>query len=51
MACSRTIFALVVVCILAGCETGTGPIGSSDVSRSDYERHKANRQSYMYQGL
>lgn len=40
----------VAAMTLAACETGSGgaPAG---VDRAKYERHKANRESYMYQGL
>ena len=30
--------------LLAGCEPG-------EVNQADYERHQANRDSYLYQGL
>lgn len=48
---ARRIGYIVVLCVVAACDptaSGTGPGGSS---QADYERHKANREAYLYQGL
>jgi hypothetical protein len=34
-----------IVAVVAGCEPG------GSVSQEKYERHKANRDSYLYQGI
>ncbi|MCB1363110.1 MAG: hypothetical protein KDK02_03260 [Rhodobacteraceae bacterium] len=46
----RLIAACTALAVLAGCEPrqGGAPAG---VDRAEYERHKANREAYMYQGL
>ncbi|MFC3615424.1 hypothetical protein ACFORG_16835 [Lutimaribacter marinistellae] len=42
----RLVLPMIAVTLaIAGCVPTTG-----DVSRADYERHKANRDAYMYQG-
>lgn len=46
----------IVACalgILAGCDpvTGASRTAPHGASQADYERHKANREAYMYQGL
>lgn len=47
----RVVAVIACLASLAACDpraTGTAPPG---VSQEKYERHKANRESYMYQGL
>ncbi len=56
MTCSRLITVCLSLLILAGCEpvpsgVGSPPAGVSQADQAKYERHKSNRESYMYQGL
>jgi hypothetical protein len=39
--------------LLSGCQPNVGGPGSAPpgASQADYERHKANRESYLYEGL
>lgn len=50
MTCFRVIAACVALAVLVGCEPGAGG-APSGADKANYERHKANRDSYMYQGL
>lgn len=49
----RMMIVLAVLALLGGCVTGpAGPSQTPDgASHATYERHKANRQAYMYQGI
>ena len=51
MTCFRLIAGLLLVSCLVACEQVKSGAGNSEVLQSDYERHKANREAYMYQGL
>lgn len=48
----RLICITGLLALLTGCEPGEGAFGvpTSGAEREKYERHKANRQSYMFQG-
>jgi hypothetical protein len=45
MFCFRLISGLIALAVLAGCEPVT------PANQADYERHKANREAYLYQGI
>lgn len=49
----RCIALCVALAGLAGCEPvgGGAGAGRSAAEQAEYERHKANRDAYMYQGL
>ena len=49
----RPALLLAGLLFLAACVPGPGAPPSAQTGKSyeDYQRHKANRQSYMYQGL
>jgi len=50
MAPIHLIAATMLLAVLAACDPtaiGTAPAGAS---QEKYERHKANRESYLYQG-
>lgn len=43
----KVISGALLLFLLTACEPGTG----ASHSQADYERHKSNRDSYMFQGL
>lgn len=49
----RWLAAFGVVAMIAACEPSGAALGvpTTGAEREKYERHKANRQSYMFQGL
>jgi len=53
MICARLTVLAVSLALLAGCQPDLNSAGSAPpgASQADYERHKANRKAYLYQGL
>ncbi|MFV0512802.1 MAG: hypothetical protein ACK5MY_04065 [Jhaorihella sp.] len=46
----RLIAGCAALALLAACEPGLSG-ARSGAAQAEYERHKANREAYMYQGL
>ena len=47
----RLLTGLLFFSTLTACEQDQSGAEFSGVLQSDYERHKANREAYMYQGI
>ncbi len=49
----RIVIGGIIILALAACDPGSGQsvLVPESVNQADYERHKANRESYMYQGF